>query len=123
MAKTTITQISDDLDGSKDAEEVSFSFRGVEYSIDLGKKNQAAFEKALKPYLGAATKVSKRPSRSGSGRSAATPKKRARDAGKQSGSGQDLAAVREWARSKGIEVSERGRVARSVLEQYSTENS
>ena len=38
MAKTTIIQITDDLDGSKDAKEVSFSFQGADYTIDLSKK-------------------------------------------------------------------------------------
>jgi hypothetical protein len=48
-------EITDDLDGSKDAEEVSFSFRGTDDTIALGKKNLAAFEKALRPYLKAGT--------------------------------------------------------------------
>lgn len=113
MARTTITQITDDLDGSKDAQEVSFSFQGTDYTIDLSKKNQAAFEKALKPYLDAATKTSKRSS-GGSARRGRTSTTRK--------NGPDLAAVREWAKSKGIEVSDRGRVSRSVLEQYSAEN-
>ena len=63
MAKTTIIQITDDLDGSTDAQEVSFSFQGSDYTIDLAKKNLAAFEKALKPYIDRATRVSKGSSR------------------------------------------------------------
>ncbi|PVG82131.1 hypothetical protein DDE18_15765 [Nocardioides gansuensis] len=105
MAKTTITQITDDLDGSKDAQEVSFSYQGTDYTIDLGKKNMAAFEKALKPYISAATKVSKRAARSG--RSA-----------KPRTANQNLAAVRAWAKSAGLEVSDRGRIPKSVLAQY-----
>lgn len=104
MAKTTITHITDDIDGSKDASEVTFAYNGVEYSIDLAKKNQAAFEKALKPYLDAATRVGKRASarRSTSSRS----------------SRPDLTAVRAWATEQGIEVSDRGRIAKAVLDQY-----
>jgi hypothetical protein len=30
-------------------------------------------------------------------------------------------AVREWAKSKGIDVSDRGRIPRSVIEQYEAE--
>jgi hypothetical protein len=107
VARTTVTQITDDLDGSKDATEVAFSFDGVDYTIDLSKKNAAAMAKALKPYLDAATKVTRRASRArraGSSR-AAGPRK-------------DLAAVREWARGQGLEVSDRGRVPAAVVEQY-----
>lgn len=103
MAKTTITQITDDLDGSADASEVSFAYDGVQYTIDLSKKNKAAFEKLLKPYLGAATRVTRRsqsrPSSSASGR-------------------KDLSAIRAWASEQGIAVSERGRVSKSVIDQY-----
>lgn len=105
MAKTTTIEITDDLDGSKNAEEVSFSFRGTDYTVDLGKKNVTAFEKALKPYLQAATKVSKSESR----------KRRSTKAPRTSG---DLASIREWAKSAGLEVSDRGRIPKAVREQY-----
>ena len=106
MAKTTITHITDDLDGSKDATEVAFSFNGSDYTIDLSKKNLALMEKALKPYQDAATKVS--------GRTASRRGKTSRS----SSSRRDLAKIREWAREQGIEVSERGRVSSVVIEQY-----
>lgn len=107
MAKTTVTYVTDDLDGSKDATEVTFSFEGIEYKIDLSKKNLAAMEKALKPYLDAATKVSGRVASSRRGKSL------------RSGTGRrDLSVVRTWAREQGIEVSDRGRVPASVIEQY-----
>ena len=105
MAKTTIIQITDDLDGSRDATEVSFSFRGADYTIDLSKRNLAAFEKALKPYVDAATKVPK---------GSATPRRPAKSASR----GQNLAAVREWAKSAGIKVPDRGRLPKKVLDQY-----
>jgi hypothetical protein len=111
MAKQTTTTVTDDIDGSKDATEVAFSYDGADYTIDLGKKNAAAFEKALKPYLDAATKVSRRSSSSRRPRSASSTASRS-----------DLAQVREWAKSQGIEVSERGRVSASVLEQYDAAN-
>ncbi len=102
MAKTVVTQISDDLDGTSGAEEISFSFDGVDYTIDLAKKNRAAFEKALKPYLDAAIR---RPRRNAARKASGGAKR-------------DLAAVREWAKKQGIEVSGRGRVAADVVKQY-----
>ena len=107
VAKTTVTHITDDLDGSKDATEVAFSFDGVDYTIDLSKKNAAAMAKALQPYLDAATKVSGRSARS----------RRAGSSGK-AGPQKDLAAIREWARGQSIEVSDRGRISAAVVEQY-----
>lgn len=107
MAKTTITHITDDIDGSKDASEVEFSFDGVNYTIDLSKKNLAAFEKAMKPYFDAATRVSGRKTSTRRGKST-----------RSTGSRKDLAKIRDWARGQGLEVSERGRIASSVVEQY-----
>jgi hypothetical protein len=104
VAKTTVTHVIDDLDGSKDASEVRFSFEGVDYSIDLSRKNRAALEKALKPYIDAGTRVSRRsPSRRGRG---------------SASSRRDLSAIREWARGQGLEVSDRGRVPNSIIERY-----
>jgi len=105
MARTTIVQITDDLDGSKGAQAVSFAFQGATYTIDLGKKNLAAFEKALQPYIDAATKVSKGTTRT-------------RRAAKSQSTGPSLAVVREWAKNAGIKVSDRGRVPKTVIEQY-----
>jgi hypothetical protein len=109
MAKTIIT--TDDLDGSPDAETISFSFAGSDYTIDLARKNKAAFEKALKPYLDAATSAgsgARRGSRSSSS---------SRSSGRRRG-GVDTAAVRAWAQEAGLEVSERGRISHEVLEAY-----
>lgn len=107
MARNTIVEILDDLDGSKNAQEITFSFQGVDYTIDLAKKNLAAFEKAIAPYLEAASKVSK--TRSGGKRA---PSK----------STADRAAIREWAKTVGLAVSERGRIAQGVIDQYNAAN-
>jgi hypothetical protein len=108
MARTTITQITDDIDGSKDAEEVAFSFMGNDYTIDLAKKNRAAFEKAMKPYIDAGTRVARRARPASSPRTSAT----------KSSNRADLKAVRAWAVDNGYEVSARGRVPTAVVEAY-----
>src|SRR5215218_83212 len=106
MAKTVVT--TDDIDGSPNAETVTFSFDGRSFEIDLSKKGRAALEKALKPYIDAGRSVGGRATRSsGNGRSR----------GRRSGTA-DLAAVRAWAAENGIAVSDRGRISASVLEQY-----
>jgi hypothetical protein len=113
MAKTVIT--TDDIDGSTEAESIEFSYSGVTYSIDLAKKNRTAFENALKPYIAAAHPASAKPSRSS--RATAAKPRRGRS-GRTGASGRDLSVVRAWAHEQGIAVSERGRVARDVLDAY-----
>ena len=104
MARTVTTHITDDIDGTKDAEEVRFGYLGAEYTIDLSKKNRTALEKALQPYLDAGTKVQ--------------PSGRQRRTSSRSTTRRDLQAVREWAKVQGIDISDRGRVSGAVLEQY-----
>ena len=51
MARQTTVTVTDDLDGSANAKEVSFGLDGTSWTIDLSAKNRAALEKALKPYI------------------------------------------------------------------------
>lgn len=104
MSRTVSVIITDDLDGSADAETVSFGYHGVTYEIDLGKKNQARLEGALAPFIEAA----RRTPRGGRRRAPSRP----------SGQSVDRAAVRAWARAAGLKVSERGRISASIMRQY-----
>jgi hypothetical protein len=106
MAKQTTVTVTDDLDGSANAKEVTFSLNGESWTIDLSAKNRNALEKALKPYIAKATKQGRRRSVPASKRSAA------------GGSRKDLAAIREWAKSNGHHVSDRGRISATVQEAY-----
>ncbi len=45
MAKSVSVIVTYDLDGSENAETVSFSFSGVTYEVDLAAKNRAKLEK------------------------------------------------------------------------------
>jgi hypothetical protein len=111
VAKTIITQVTDDIDGSRNAETVSFSLGDQQYTIDLSSKNRARLEAALKPYISAATKVNARSQR----RTATSRPRRT-----ASRAGVDLAAVRAWAADNGYQVSNRGRVPKAVLEAYAS---
>jgi Lsr2 len=104
MSKNVSVIVTDDLDGSENAETVSFGFEGVAYEIDLAKKNRAKLEKALAPYIEAGRRVP-RGGRRGAGRPGG-------------GSSADRSAVRAWAREAGLQVSERGRVSADVMRQY-----
>lgn len=101
----TIVTMTDDLDGSKAQRTVTFAVDGAKYEIDLSKKNATAFDKALAPYVAAARKIKSNPPRR---------------SGNTGGNGRrpNLTQVREWARSNGHEVSDRGRIPAAVLEAY-----
>src|ERR1700738_1285706 len=80
MAKTTTVSIIDDLDGSANADTVTFAYAGTSYEIDLGRRNTAALERALKPYIAAGRRL-----RGSAGK---------RGRGQRS---RDLGAIRTWA--------------------------
>ena len=87
---------------------MSFSLDGVSYEIDLSTKNAAAFRDALAQYVGTARKVGARPA-------AAAPAPRPPPS---SGGDNRTAQIREWARSNGHQVNERGRIPATVVEAY-----
>ena len=103
MSKNVSVIVTDDLDGSDNAETVSFGFDGVTYEIDLAKKNRAKLEKALAPYIEAGRRV---------------PRGGRRPGGRSGGSSADRSEVRAWAKAAGLEVSDRGRVSAEVMRQY-----
>jgi hypothetical protein len=109
VATETITRLVDDLDGGTAERTVAFNWDGHSYEIDLSKKNITAFEKALKPYLAAA-----RTARPASGAS----RRRGTRATAASTKRADMHAIRDWARANGHEVSDRGRIAASIIEAY-----
>ena len=109
MAKTTITSVSDDIDGTPDAETVTFGFQGVAYSIDLAQKNLDKLTKALTPFIDSAT-----PER-GATRPVAASKARAKAKGERP---YEIANLREWAAKNKINVPQRGRIPAAVVEQY-----
>ncbi len=115
MAKQTVIQMTDDLDGSEATQSIEFSFRGKSFTIDLSDSNAADFDDALAPYIAAAEKSGGvQPSRS-SGR-------RAGGARQPASSDVDPKQVRAWAEANGVAVSPRGRIKADILEQYRAAN-
>ncbi len=106
MAKRQSVALVDDLDGGKAAETVRFGIDGVHYEIDLNKRHANALRKVLTRYVVHARRVRPAAAR---GRSTATRSK---------APAANAAEVREWAKSNGIDVSPRGRIPATVMEQY-----
>lgn len=116
MAERVVRQLIDDLDGSDisdgGGERIEFSVRGVEYQIDLAASNIAKLDKALKPFVEAASKVRGTRSRR------AVKSISLNGNGNGGGSKEQLAAIRKWARKNGFEVSDRGRIKGEILEAF-----
>lgn len=96
-----VVNLTDDLDGGKADRTYAFEWSGISYEIDLSKRNGAAFEKAVRPYLDAARRV----------RTARRRHTRASHSANQ-------ADVRAWARANGFDVADRGRLPSIVLDAY-----
>jgi hypothetical protein len=109
MAQKVNIVLVDDIDGGEATETVSFGIDGTTYEIDLSDKNAAKLRDALAPYLGHGRKVS-------GGR------RGARKAGGSASLGPSPRLVRDWARSNGHVVSDRGRVPADVIAAYEAAN-
>jgi hypothetical protein len=109
MAERVIVSLVDDLDGTQAEETVEFALDGKNYELDLSAANAAKLRDLLADYVTAARRAGVgRRSRSG---------KPPRSVGR-SDERERSAAVRQWARENGIKVSDRGRIAKEVLEAF-----
>lgn len=108
MAQKTVTYLVDDLVGGDADETVKFGLDGVEYEIDLSEKNAAALRESVAKYVSAGRRV---------GKSGVKPLS-ARGRGAASTDREQNKAIREWAKRKGISISERGRISQDVVDQY-----
>jgi hypothetical protein len=104
MAQKVHIVLEDDLDGSDATQTVSFGLDGTSYEIDLNDKNASALRDALATYVGHGRKVS--------------GARRGRRSPASSGTGHSAKEIRDWARSNGHKVPERGRIPGEVREAF-----
>lgn len=113
MAKQTTVRFVDDLDGSEAVGTVDFGFDRKNYEIDLSEANREGLEKALEPFIAVARRAS-----GGSGRQRVAAPVAART-GRGSKKNEE---IRNWARERGLTVSDRGRIASTVIDAYLAEH-
>ena len=121
MAQKTVVTLIDDLDPESEADEtVEFGLDGVSFEIDLTDDNASGLRESLADYVAHARRQGG-PGRAGGRRgtsaggvlasrrngSAPTPVDREQNQ-----------AIREWARTQGYTVSERGRIPSEVTEAF-----
>ena len=99
-------------DETPGTETVTFGVDGSSYEVDLCAQHAAELRDSFARYVGVARRASGRSSSrpSGSGR-----RRRSRGSG-------EAARVREWARSQGLAVPERGRIPADLAEKYAAAN-
>jgi len=109
VAQKVEVTLVDDLDGGSADETVSFAIDGAQYEIDLSAKNAQKLRDAVTPFVGAARKAGRTTARNTRGRSSAAVDR------------EQNQAIREWAKKKGLNVSERGRIPAEIVERYHAE--
>ena len=106
MAQKIQTLFIDDLDGSAAEGTVRFGLDGTDYEIDLSAEHAKELRDALARYVGAAR------------RAGGTAKRPPRGGRKGSANGLNTTEVREWAKSQGMEVKDRGRVPAELVVKF-----
>lgn len=112
MAQKVDVKFIDDLDGSEAVGTVTFSLNNRAYEIDLSDDNTNKLHDALAPFIEGGRKAA-----SSNGTPAAKGRKAA-GAGSARADREQTQAIREWARQQGHQVSERGRIPKSVQEAF-----
>jgi hypothetical protein len=106
MAQKIQTLFIDDIDGTEAEGTVRFGLNGTDYEIELSAAHVADLRDALAPFIAASRKAPRAPRRLGRvGRKAAA-------------GGLNTSEVREWAKTQGIEVKDRGRVRAEIVAKY-----
>ena len=113
MAQIREIRLVDDLDGDVADETVEFGVDGKNYEIDLSTANAKKLRDALAEFVASARRSGGR--RRGGGAPVAAARRPSIDR-------EQNQAIREWARKRGMKVSDRGRIPAEVLEAYHKEN-
>ncbi|EGD56794.1 histone-like nucleoid-structuring protein Lsr2 [Gordonia neofelifaecis] len=110
MAKKTVIQIVDDIDGAEldEYETVHWSLDGKSYEFDTSPEHAEEFRNHVATYIAA--------SRTTGGRASA---RRAPSAGRGA---TNTRAVRQWASDNGYTVSDRGRIPADIIAAYEAAN-
>lgn len=109
MARRIVHQLVDDIDGTLlevgEGETVHFSLNGTAYEIDLTNSHADELRNALAPYIEAGRRAS------AGGVRTASPRRRAPR-------NSEIGEIREWAKTQGLKVSERGRISADIMDAY-----
>jgi Lsr2 len=109
MSQKVNVLLVDDIDGSDADETIPFGLDGTHYEIDLNSGHTHELRGQLERYVKAARKVT-----GSAGRPARVRRAAANDIKNKE--------IRNWARQRGLEVNDRGRIPADIVAQYEAAN-
>lgn len=118
MARQETVTIVDDLDGSPGASSTTFGLDGRAYDIDLTEKNRAKLDAILAPFIAAARRA--RPGPTPSARNGYANGSTARR--RPSVDREQNQAIRDWAKRRGLDCADRGRIPAEIMDAYREEH-
>jgi hypothetical protein len=112
VAQKVVVSLVDDLSGDAAEETIEFGLDGKTYEIDLSSANADRLRGALSAYVAAA----RRPGGNRRGGASVAPARASAVDREQN------QAIRDWARKRGMKVSDRGRLPAELLAAYHGES-
>jgi hypothetical protein len=106
MAREVRVHLLDDIDGSQADETLKFGLDGTLYEIDLNAGHADKLRASLASYITHARRI---------GRGTVSATGRTRSHTPTSGGREQNQAIRDWAKAKGLVVSDRGRIPASIV--------
>ena len=115
MAQRVQVTLVCDLHGDETpaGETVTFGLDGSTYQIDLCSEHAGELRETFAGYVGAARRAS--------GRGSSTPASGGTRRRRRSRGSGEAAAIRDWARERGLAVPERGRIPADLAAKYAAE--
>mgnify|MGYP000983694313 FL=1 len=108
MATQTVTTLVDDIDGTtEDVVTCAFGLGDSHFEIDLNAAHREELESVLAKFVAAARQVRGEKS-----------VRQPRQAKTERTDREQTHAIRQWARENGFEVSERGRISKTLIEAF-----
>lgn len=107
MAQKIETVLIDDIDGSHADTTIRFGLNGAEYEIDLNATHAEELRKAVGQYLEVGRRANGNARRASQG-----------TARRSTGGGLKSSEIRDWAKSQGMDVKERGRIPSELVVKF-----
>jgi hypothetical protein len=114
VARREVVVLEDDLEGGTADETVKFALDGVQYEIDLTAKNAARLRESFSDFIAHGRRV-------GRGGVVVGGRAAARARGSAAADREQNKAIRSWAKRKGRNISDRGRIPQEIVDEYNAD--
>jgi hypothetical protein len=114
VARREVVVLEDDLEGGSADETVKFALDGVQYEIDLTAKNAARLRESFSDFIAHGRRV-------GRGGVVVGGRAAARARGSAAADREQNKAIRAWAKRKGRNISDRGRIPQEIVDEFNAD--